>query len=231
MRCRIDKIQVLFKKITKNAVIKALPCLMLGIFSIPSFATDSTGLTASTGTQSTLDYLPNISKVLSIPSWSRSDQFTALNVNGSAGASVNSPLQMLASDGSTSSYTVPYSGYYEFWARITWALTANQAPWPPTLPLNLWVDSWASSPDASGTFHDIRISYTGDTPLQLSNFATGGYGPGSPFWYVFYLYGGAYLNAGATIWLPRVWTDTNNSSNWWVGQSGSSFTITLMSHA
>ncbi len=205
MKLRIDNIQLFLKELKSRAKWVGLICLCLITCSMKVFATDSSGISNPTST-------------FGSPTFSVTGAFKGCYPTGSKNASQASPCQLTDNTSGLENITVPYSGYYFYTANIVYY--ANTGTPSDELPINLWLDAWATSNDLSGKSQDIRIFYTGENPLPLyHDFATGTY--------TFWMYGGSYLSAGSVIWLPRAWTDNGNKALW--GVNGG-YGITLLSN-
>ncbi|MDR3478384.1 MAG: hypothetical protein P4M14_10175 [Gammaproteobacteria bacterium] len=104
-----------------------------------------------------------------------------------------SPYQLQDPNGTTY-VNVPYSGYYNVSTSFTWAA---QGPFP----IYLWVEDYAISYDSNNNYASLRLFYSGDSGVILN-------AAWPAFTGTFNLSGGAYLNAGSVIFLPRVWTNS-----------------------
>lgn len=147
------------------------------VFSQSCFATDSTG------SPSNLNYLPNLSKNLSIPSPFRVTA-NSIMAGGEAGSSgqgcsscracfnpwdgyhaTNTAPYLASSSQYGDYYTVLTSGYYAVSATFTWSV-GQMGPFDP--PLSIWVDLYATTVgNPVSNSDDSRLFYTGDLGYQM----------------------------------------------------------------
>jgi hypothetical protein len=224
------------KKITK--IVNILLCTGMAGLPLSALSTDSTVLTPPPTTTAALTTFTALDPVAA--ACFNTSQAGAINVSSTStaplgtytspyylqlgSAATNTVLAIPSPSAATITTTVPTTGYY----YVTLNLQIEQKT---ADPVYYWVDNWASTVDVGGKTTQVRLFYSGDVPYTLN---TGG---DNVVTVIFT--GGAYLQKGATILSPRIWSQPDPSdgsapqlciegTGYLNGTTGSTFSASLL---